>query len=106
MNLIGNAVDAMRNGGSLRIHVMPISMDGVEYARITVADTGGGIPQEIRSQLFRQFFTTKGSGGTGLGLWLTREIVEKNGGKVRFRSRTEAPTGTVFCDLPSSDAAG
>ena len=96
VNLIGNALDAMRGGGSLRIHVMPVQMNGIEYARITVADTGGGIPKEIMPQLFRQFFTTKGSGGTGLGLWLTREIIEKNGGKLRFRSRTDSPTGTVF----------
>lgn len=68
----------------------------MEYARLTVADTGGGIRKEIRSQLFRQFFTTKGSSGTGLGLWLTRDIVLRNGGKLRFRSRTESPTGTVF----------
>jgi len=103
VNLIGNAVDAMRDGGNLRIHVMPVSINGVEYARLTVADTGAGIRKEIRAQLFRQFFTTKGSSGTGLGLWLTRDIVEKNGGKLRFRSRTETPCGTVFVIyLPSA----
>jgi len=103
VNLIGNAVDAMKDGGSLRVHVMPVSVDGVEYARLTVADTGAGIRKEIRSQLFRQFFTTKGSSGTGLGLWLTRDIVERNGGRLRFRSRTEAPRGTVFVIyLPSA----
>ena len=103
VNLIGNAVDAMKDGGSLRIHVMPVSVDGVEYARLTVADTGAGIRKEIRPQLFRQFFTTKGSSGTGLGLWLTRDIVEKNGGRLRFRSRTETPCGTVFVIyLPSA----
>ena len=103
VNLIGNAVDAMKDGGSLRIHVMPVSLNGVEYARLTVADTGAGIRKEIRSQLFRQFFTTKGSSGTGLGLWLTRDIVERNGGKLRFRSRTEPPCGTVFVMyLPST----
>jgi signal transduction histidine kinase len=96
VNLIGNAIDAMRDGGQLRVHVLPVSLKGVEYARLTVADTGGGIRKEIRSQLFRQFFTTKGSSGTGLGLWLTRDIVLRNGGKLRFRSRTESPTGTVF----------
>lgn len=96
VNLIGNAVDAMREGGNLRIHVVPVSINGVEHARLTVADTGGGIRKEIRQNLFKQFFTTKGSGGTGLGLWLTRDIVEKNGGRLRFRSRTEAPSGTVF----------
>jgi len=103
VNLIGNAVDAMKDGGSLRVHVMPVSVDGVEYARLTVADTGAGIRKEIRSQLFRQFFTTKGSSGTGLGLWLTRDIVERNSGRLRFRSRTEAPSGTVFVIyLPSA----
>jgi signal transduction histidine kinase len=82
---------------------MPVSLNGKEYARLTVADTGAGIRKEIRPQLFRQFFTTKGSSGTGLGLWLTRDIVEKNGGKLRFRSRTEAPCGTVFVIyLPSA----
>jgi signal transduction histidine kinase len=96
VNLIGNAVDAMREGGNLRIHVLPVSINGVEHARLTVADTGGGIRREIRKNLFKQFFTTKGSGGTGLGLWLTRDIVEKNGGRLRFRSRTDAPSGTVF----------
>jgi signal transduction histidine kinase len=103
VNLIGNAVDAMRDGGSLRVHVMPVSINGVEHARLTVADTGAGIRKEIRPELFRQFFTTKGSGGTGLGLWLTRDIVLRNGGKLRFRSRTETPCGTVFVIyLPST----
>ena len=96
VNLIGNAVDAMRDGGSLRIHVLPVSINGVEHARLTVADTGGGIRQDIRKNLFKQFFTTKGSGGTGLGLWLTRDVVEKNGGRLRFKSRTDTPSGTVF----------
>jgi len=68
----------------------------VEHARLTVADTGAGIRKDIRQNLFKQFFTTKGSGGTGLGLWLTRDIIRRNGGKLRFRSRTEAPSGTVF----------
>lgn len=102
-NLIGNAVDAMRDGGNLRIHVSPVSINGAEFARLTVADTGGGIRKDIQANLFTQFFTTKGSGGTGLGLWLTRDIVQRNGGKLRFRSRTEPPTGTVFIMyLPST----
>ncbi len=96
VNLIGNAVDAMRDGGNLRIHVSPVSINGVQHARLTIADTGAGIRKEIRQSLFKQFFTTKGRSGTGLGLWLTRDIVRRNGGKLRFRSRTEAPSGTVF----------
>lgn len=103
VNLIGNAVDAMRDGGNLRIHVSQTSINGAEYARLTIADTGGGIRKEIRPELFRQFFTTKGSSGTGLGLWLTRDIVQKNGGRLRYRSRTESPSGTVFVMyLPST----
>ena len=96
VNLIGNAVDAMRDGGNLRIHVSQVSINGVEHARLTIGDTGAGIRKEIRQNLFKQFFTTKGSSGTGLGLWLTRDIVRRNGGKLRFRSRTETPSGTVF----------
>lgn len=96
VNLIGNSVDAMSEGGELHLRVSTASKCGVQYARLTIADTGSGIPPEIRPNLFRQFFTTKGSRGTGLGLWLTRDIVMRNGGSLRFRSRTTAPTGTVF----------
>ena len=96
VNLIGNALDAMTDGGVLQLRVSGVSIDGARYARVTVADTGGGIRKEIRPSLFTQFFTTKGSRGTGLGLWLTRDIVERNGGKIRFRSRTKAPSGTAF----------
>jgi signal transduction histidine kinase len=96
VNLIGNALDAMHEGGHLQLRVATVSMHGRSYARITIADTGSGIRREIRTSLFTQFFTTKGSRGTGLGLWLTRDIVVRNGGKLRFRSRTESPSGTVF----------
>ena len=96
VNLIGNSVDAMPDGGELHLKVSKASKDSTCYARLTIADTGSGIPMEIRPNLFRQFFTTKGSRGTGLGLWLTRDIVRRNGGSLRFRSRTSAPTGTVF----------
>jgi signal transduction histidine kinase len=107
VNLIGNSVDAMPDGGELHLKVSRASKDGVGYARLTIADTGSGIPMEIRPNLFRQFFTTKGSRGTGLGLWLTRDIVRRNGGSLRFRSRTSAPTGTVFAVyLPVAGPAG
>lgn len=96
VNLIGNSVDAMPDGGQLHLKISTVSKGGMEYARLTIADTGSGIPMDIRPNLFRQFFTTKGSRGTGLGLWLTRDIVRRNLGSLRFRSRTIAPTGTVF----------
>jgi signal transduction histidine kinase len=110
VNLIGNALDAMPGGGALRVRVSSISIHGDRFARITVADTGSGIRDEIRASLFTQFFTTKGSRGTGLGLWLTRDIVLRNNGKLRFRSRVLSPSGTVFSILlpsvSSREAAG
>ncbi|MGA8670561.1 MAG: HAMP domain-containing sensor histidine kinase [Terracidiphilus sp.] len=104
VNLIGNALDAMPGGGTLHLRVSSTSIGGNGCARVTVADTGSGIHDEIRPSLFTQFFTTKGSRGTGLGLWLTRDIVRRNHGKLRFRSRTISPSGTVFSILlPSSE---
>jgi signal transduction histidine kinase len=96
VNLIGNAFDATPEGGNLRVRVSHCLRQDFHYARLTVADTGCGIPSEIRKNLFAQFFTTKGSRGTGLGLWLTRDIVLRSGGRLRYRSRTESPSGTVF----------
>jgi signal transduction histidine kinase len=96
VNLIGNALDAMPDGGRLYLRVSSVMYKNAHCARLTIADTGSGIRKEIRPNLFTQFFTTKGSRGTGLGLWLTRDIVLRNCGRLRFRSRTESPSGTVF----------
>lgn len=96
VNLIGNAIDAMPNGGHLHVRVTNVTRKGAHSGRITIADTGSGIRKEIRPNLFAQFFTTKGSRGTGLGLWLTRDIVLRNQGKLRYRSCTVPPTGTTF----------
>jgi signal transduction histidine kinase len=65
--------------------------------RITIADTGLGIPPEHLENIFEPFFTTKKDTGTGLGLWVSRELVEKHGGSLRVRSRVSVPLcGTVF----------
>lgn len=96
VNLIGNALDAMPDGGRLYVRVRSCLSREFHYARITVADTGVGIRSEIRPSLFSQFFTTKGSRGTGLGLWLTRDIVLRNAGRLRYRSRVRKPGGTAF----------
>jgi signal transduction histidine kinase len=61
---------------------------------LIVADTGQGIPQQNLQRLFEPFFTTKKDIGTGLGLWVTRQLVEKNGGSIRVRSKEGE--GTVF----------
>jgi len=65
--------------------------------RVTFADSGPGIPAEAHARIFDPFFSTKGDHGTGLGLWVTRQLVEKHGGSIRMRSRSQSPgTGTAF----------
>jgi PAS domain S-box-containing protein len=98
-NLLVNAVDAMAEGGTLQVRVTTSRhwADGREGIRITVADNGSGIPHGNLDRIFEPFFTTKKDTGTGLGLWVSRGIVEKHGGSMRVRSRTAGPsTGTVF----------
>ncbi len=98
-NLLVNAVDAMPEGGSLQVrvaacHEWQAQKQGI---RITVADNGAGIPRENQARIFEPFYTTKKDAGTGLGLWVSRGIVEKHGGSIRVRSRADgAKTGTVF----------
>ena len=92
-NLIGNAIDAMRGGGRLRIR---ISAHGCSV-RISVADSGIGIPTDVFPTIFEPFVTTKGETGTGLGLWVTSEIIRKNAWSIRVRSKeTPGASGTVF----------
>ena len=98
-NLIGNALDAMPKGGRLRIRLRPATnwRDGRPGARFTIADTGHGIPKEVRKRIYEPFFTTKGEVGTGLGLWVSAGIVDKGGGSIHVRSCTEpGRSGTVF----------
>jgi signal transduction histidine kinase len=88
-NLIGNAIDAMRSGGKLRIRISPeqaCRTDGMPGVRLTVADTGSGISKELLPTIFEPFVTTKGEMGTGLGLWVTDEIVKRNGWRINVRS--------------------
>ena len=96
-NLISNALDAMPNGGRLRIRVGPSAEHNNgrrKGIRVVVADTGVGIPAKIRGKILEPFVSTKQDTGTGLGLWISSEIVRKHGGAFRFRSRIGK--GTVF----------
>ncbi len=98
-NLLVNAVDAMADGGALQVRVAAGRdwSSGSTGVRITVADNGSGIPRSHLGQIFEPFYTTKKDGGTGLGLWVSRGIVQKHGGSIRVRSRTDGhATGTVF----------
>jgi signal transduction histidine kinase len=99
-NLLANSLDACTSGATIRIEAnSAIDPRNPSHAgvRITIADTGLGIPPEHLENIFEPFFTTKKDTGTGLGLWVSRELVEKHGGTLRVRSRTSDPLcGTVF----------
>lgn len=101
-NIVGNALDAMRNGGRLRLRVSVEAdcREGAPRARLSIADTGHGIPSHILPTIFEPFITTKGETGTGLGLWVSDEIVKKNDWSMRVRSSTcRRRPGTVFSML-------
>jgi signal transduction histidine kinase len=110
VNLIGNAVESMQDGGQLRIRVRPGTdwRSGDQGVRITIADTGLGMSAETRKRMYEAFYTTKGPGGSGLGLWVTANIVRKHRGSVHVRSKRVARFGgTAFTLIfPYTGAAG
>jgi PAS domain S-box-containing protein len=98
-NLLGNALDAMPHGGRLLIRSRETTdwKTGHKGLTLSFADTGSGIPRDVQKNIFEPFFTTKGLMGTGLGLWITKGIVEKHHGTLRVRSSlSTGATGTVF----------
>ncbi|HEX8927062.1 MAG TPA: ATP-binding protein [Terriglobales bacterium] len=101
-NLIVNALDALTPEGSVQVRVRAITANGQPAARILVADTGHGIASEDMPKLFEAFFTRKKDVGTGLGLWVTKQIVDAHSGTIRVRSAVGK--GTVVCiDWPAVD---
>jgi PAS domain S-box-containing protein len=99
-NLLGNAHDAMRKGGKLTIRIREArswNNPGVRGLKLTIADTGAGIPRNLKHKIFEPFFTTKEETGAGLGLWVCSEIMRKHEGRIAFWTST-APShaGTVF----------
>jgi len=107
MNLCTNALQAMPQGGELRVSLEPVRLDASlplsrgrlsagDYVRLTVSDTGSGIPAELVDRIFDPFFTTKRVGeGTGLGLSLVHGIVADLGGAIEVSSTPGE--GTTFC---------
>jgi len=97
-NLVGNAIDAMRaTGGTLTIRISDATHNGQPGVRTTVADTGSGMDADTRARMFDAFFTTKSEIGTGLGLWLSKEIIDKHHGIVTCKSSMRGMRhGTVF----------
>jgi signal transduction histidine kinase len=99
-NLLANSLDAIERGGKIGIRVSAAKRNaqGVpQSVRITFGDNGRGMSAAVRGHIFEPFFTTKGTVGTGLGLWVTRQIIDKHGGTIAVHSRANAAkTGTVF----------
>jgi two-component system CheB/CheR fusion protein len=100
-NLMVNAIDALKKTGNKLIVGVRDSCDWKTSTRrgvrVTVADDGAGIPPASKAHVFEPFYTTKGEEGTGMGLWVIRGIVEKYGGTIRVKSRTDVGrSGTTF----------
>jgi signal transduction histidine kinase len=100
LNLILNALQAMQDGGVLTVETSLVKEEENKWARVSIADTGPGIPVQILSKIFTPFFTTKAQ-GTGLGLAICHKLVKQHGGELNVVS--EDGVGTVFTvDLPVS----
>ena len=100
-NLVSNASDALPQGGRMLVRISPARnpKTGTLGVSLTVADNGTGMAPETIARIFEPFFSTKGNTGTGLGLWVSQEIVERHLGRLKLRSRkstTERTGGTVF----------
>ena len=108
-NLIGNAIEAMQRNGRLIIRIRP-SQDWRDRSRagmrVTICDTGVGIDRAMLGRIFEPFFTTKPETGTGLGLWVVAQLIERQRGSVRvWSSRCAGASGTAFSVFLPFDGA-
>ncbi len=95
-NLISNAADAVAVGGVITIHLECIEESGKTAIHLLVEDDGPGVAENHKDRIFEPFFTTKQDVGTGLGLWVSREIVERHGGTIQLRKRENGAQGAAF----------
>jgi PAS domain S-box-containing protein len=97
-NLLSNSLDAIESGGSITVSVgRPEVFDSEERVTLTFSDDGMGIRPEALPRIFEPFFTTKDAVGTGLGLWIARQLVERHGGAISVKSSIDGqPRGTTF----------
>jgi PAS domain S-box-containing protein len=94
-NIITNAIDSMHGGGTLHVTTKKLAGPTGDGIQTVIRDTGVGIPQEHMEKIFEPFFTTKGNLGTGIGLWIARQLAERRGGQISIASSTEkANSGT------------
>jgi two-component system NtrC family sensor kinase len=107
-NLLLNSLDSIDTGGRvvLRASISTSPTDRSQRVRITVSDDGRGIDESVLPQIFEAFFTTKGAIGNGLGLWVSKQIVDKHGGSIQVRTATVGPQhGTTFSVILPMDAS-
>jgi len=96
-NLVRNAAEAAKPDTEIRIRVRPCHRAGREGTRVTIHDRGNGIPRNVQKMMFDPFFTTKELRGSGLGLWVSRNLILQHKGSIRFRSSTRPESsGTIF----------
>ena len=110
-NLVGNAIDACQVSDNREKPTVVVKIfETDDTIRYEVIDNGCGMDYEVKKKVFTTFFTTKGLGGTGLGLLMTKKIVQQHGGKVEFD--TKPGKGTTFSislprdRLPEPEIAG
>lgn len=106
-NVIANAVEAMRQGGSLKISIRKLVGSNGDGIQTVIQDSGKGIEQKHLERIFEPFFTTKGELGTGIGLWVARQLVERRGGQISVASSTEEGSSgtTITIFLPFTNPA-
>jgi two-component system, NtrC family, sensor kinase len=96
-NLVRNAAEAAPPGSDVNVRVRPSRRSGRDGTLVTVHDRGPGIPQDVQQLIFDPFFTTKELKGSGLGLWVSKSLVLKHQGTIRFRTSTrDCDSGTTF----------
>jgi signal transduction histidine kinase len=96
-NLISNAADAVSENGTIRVKLVCVETAEGKAVQVMIEDDGPGIAPDHRDRIFEPFFTTKKDVGTGLGLWVTKEIINRHGGNIQVRSRDgKNSSGAVF----------
>jgi len=98
-NLLANSLDAIEEQGAIRLRISrsTVLTNGQPRIRVTIADNGKGMDAATLPRIFEPLFTTKEATGSGLGLWVSKQIIEKHGGSIRVRSNHRKPRrGTVI----------
>jgi PAS domain S-box-containing protein len=108
-NIIANAIDAMPEGGTLDISIRKLMSSAGDGVQVVIRDGGTGIRKEDLEKVFEPFFTTKGDHGTGIGLWVAKQLVERRNGQISIASSTQKGNSgtsiTIFIPLAAPTAS-